>query len=82
VIFLPDYIWHITTTAIRKNFFSSSRVIVAVTCAGYSKPSSASVRRTREIVISNHIHLLAKDTGSNVIPESFQLIAGAYREGV
>jgi putative transposase len=28
------------------------------------------------IVTSNHIHLLVKDTGSNVIAESMQLIAG------
>jgi REP element-mobilizing transposase RayT len=28
------------------------------------------------IVTSNHIHLLVKDTGSNVIAQSMQLIAG------
>jgi len=28
------------------------------------------------IVTSNHVHLLIKDTGSNVIAESMQLIAG------
>ena len=28
------------------------------------------------IVTSNHIHLLVKDTGVNVIPQSLQLIAG------
>jgi REP-associated tyrosine transposase len=28
------------------------------------------------IVTSNHVHLLVKDTGSNVIAESMQLIAG------
>jgi len=28
------------------------------------------------MVTSNHIHLLVKDTGNNVIPKSMQLIAG------
>lgn len=28
------------------------------------------------IVASNHMHLLVKDTGPNVIAESMQLIAG------
>ena len=39
------------------------------------------------VVTSNHVHLLVRDTGSNVIPQSMQLIAGRtaqeynYRKG-
>jgi len=40
-----------------------------------SKKALRSVR-ARCIVTSNHVHLLIKDTGSNIIAESMQLIAG------
>src|SRR6266545_6618870 len=54
----------------------SDRVIGAVICTGFSKQRSGSVYRCSYAVTSNHIHLLVKDTGPNVIAQSMQLIAG------
>jgi putative transposase len=52
-------------------------VIGAVICTGFSRRRSVLVFACLYyIVTSNHIHLLIKDTGANVIAESMQLIAG------
>jgi REP-associated tyrosine transposase len=51
-------------------------VIGAVTCAGYSKQKRFGLCVLDDIVTSNHIHPLVKDTGPGVIGESMQLIAG------
>ena len=32
------------------------------------------------MITSNHLHLLIRDTGPNVIADSMQLIAGPYRQ--
>ena len=53
------------------------RVIDAVTWTGFSRRRSAFVLCGLDYVVtSNHVHLLVKDTGPNVIAESMQLIAG------
>jgi DNA-binding PadR family transcriptional regulator len=49
----------------------------AVICGGFWKPRSGSVYSVLNyMVTSNHIHLLVKDTGPNVIAQTAQLIAG------
>jgi hypothetical protein len=52
-------------------------VTVAVTCIGFSRPRNAWVCLSSIIrLTSNHVHLLVNDTGSDVIAQSMQLIAG------
>ena len=34
------------------------------------------------MITSNHVHLLIRDTGPNVIADSMQLIAGPYRQDI
>jgi putative transposase len=52
-------------------------VIDAATCIGFLRPRNALVCVCSiYAVTSNHIHLLVKDTGPEVIAQSMQLIAG------
>jgi hypothetical protein len=46
---------------------------------GFSVPLAFQLVRMGYMVTSNHVHLLVKDTGANVIAESMQLIAGRTR---
>jgi putative transposase len=75
--FLPGYVWHITHRCHRKSFllkFARDRqsylrwVFEAKKCFGLSV--------LNYIVTANHVHLLVRDTGPNVIANSMQLIAG------
>ena len=75
--FLPGYIWHITHRCHRKNFllkFARDRRTYLRWLFEAKKRFSLSV--LNYIVTCNHVHLLIKDTGSNVIADSMQLIAG------
>jgi len=51
-------------------FGSSECAIGVVTCAGFSKQGSALFVVLNCMVTSNHVHLLVKDTGPNVIAQS------------
>ena len=75
--FLPGHVWHITHRCHQRKFllkFARDRrrylhwVFEAKKRFGLCVLDYA--------VTSNHIHLLVKDTGANVIAESIQLIAG------
>jgi putative transposase len=75
--FLPGHVWHITHRCHQRKFllkFARDRrrylhwVFEARKRFGLCVLDYA--------VTSNHIHLLIKDTGSNVIAQSMQLIAG------
>jgi putative transposase len=75
--FLSGYVWHITHRCHRKNFllkFARDRRSYLRWLVEAKKRFGLSV--LDYIVTSNHIHLLIKDTGSNVISNSIQLIAG------
>ena len=75
--FLPGYVWHITHRCHRKDFllkFARDRRSYLRWLGEAKKRFGLSV--LDYIVTSNHIHLLIKDTGSNVISNSIQLIAG------
>ena len=75
--FLPGYIWHITHRCHRKNFllkFARDRRSYLGWLFEAKKRFGLSV--LNYIVTCNHVHLLIKDTGSNVIADSMQLIAG------
>jgi REP element-mobilizing transposase RayT len=75
--FLPGYVWHITHRCHQRKFllkFARDRrrylhwVFEAKKRFGLCVLDYA--------VTANHIHLLVKDTGPNVIAQSMQLIAG------
>jgi len=75
--FLPGYVWHITHRCHGKSFllkFACDRRSYLRWIFEAKKRFGLSV--LDYIVTSNHIHLLVKDTGPNVIADSIQLIAG------
>jgi putative transposase len=75
--FLPGYIWNITHRCHQRKFllkFARDRRRYLHWLFEAKKRFGLCV--LDYIVTSNHVHLLVKDTGSNVIAESMQLIAG------
>jgi putative transposase len=75
--FLPGHVWHITHRCHEKNFllkFARDRRRYLRWVFEAKKRFGLSV--LDYMVTSNHIHLLIKDTGPNVIARSMQLIAG------
>jgi putative transposase len=75
--FLPGYVWHITHRCHQRKFllkFARDRRRYLRWLFEAKKRFGLCV--LDYIVTSNHIHLLVKDTGANVIAESMQLIAG------
>src|SRR5262249_601597 len=75
--FLPGYVWHIKHRCHRKSFllkFARDRRSYLRWLFEAKKRSGASV--LNYIVTCNHVHLLIKDTGPNVIADTIQLIAG------
>ena len=75
--FVPGYVWHITHRCHKKEFllkFSKDRDRWLHWLFEAKKRFGLCV--LNYVVTSNHIHLLVKDTGKNVIPQSMQLIAG------
>ena len=75
--FLPGYIWHITHRCHRKTFllkFARDRHSYLRWVFEAKKRFGLSV--LNYIVTCNHVHLLVRDTGPNVIADSMQLIAG------
>jgi putative transposase len=75
--FLPGYVWHITHRCHQKKFllkFARDRRRYLRWLFEAKKRFGLCV--LDYIVTSNHVHLLVKDTGRNVIVESMQLIAG------
>ena len=77
--YLPGHIWHITPAAIKENFtlkFAGMKSY-AVTCGWvFEARKRFDLSVLDYVVTSNHVHLLVKDTGRNVIAHSMQLIAG------
>ena len=75
--FLPGYVWHITHRCHKKEFllkFARDRDRWRYWLFEAKKRYGLCV--LNYIITSNHIHLLVRDTGDNVIPDSMQLIAG------
>jgi putative transposase len=75
--FLPGHVWHITHRCHQQEFllkFAKDRSNWIKWLYEAKKRYGLCV--LNYIVTSNHIHLLVKDTGENVIPRSLQLIAG------
>ena len=75
--FLPGYIWHITHRCHQREFllkFERDRRRYLRWLFEAKKRFGLCV--LDYMVTSNHIHLLVKDTGKDVIVESMQLIAG------
>jgi putative transposase len=75
--FLPGHVWHITHRCHQKKFllqFARDRQPYLRWVFEAKKRYGLSV--LDYMVTSNHVHLLIKDTGRNVIARSMQLIAG------
>ena len=75
--FLPGHFWHITHRCHQKNFllkFARDRPSYLRWVFEAKKRFGLSV--LDYMVTSNHVHLLIKDTGPNVIARRMQLIAG------
>ncbi len=75
--FLPGHLWHLTHRCHHKAFllkFARDRRRYLRWLFEAKKRFGFSV--LNYMVTSNHIHLLVKDTGRQVIPQSMQLIAG------
>jgi REP element-mobilizing transposase RayT len=75
--FLPGYVWHITHRCYQKAFllkFARDRRRSLHWLLEAKKRFGLCV--LNYAVTSNHIHLLVKDTGGDVIPQSIQLIGG------
>jgi hypothetical protein len=61
-----------------KNSLECLLAIGAVICTGFFEAKTRYGLCVLDyMVTSNHVHLLVKDTGADVIPRSMQLIAGA-----
>ena len=76
--FFPGHVWHITHRYHQKKFllkFSRDRQRYLRWVFEAKKRFGLSV--LDYMVTCNHVHLLIKDTGPNVIAGSMQLIAGA-----
>ena len=75
--FLPGHVWHITHRCHQKKFllkFARDRQHYLRWVVEAKKRFGLSV--LNYIVTCNHVHLLVRDTGPNVIANSMQLIAG------
>jgi putative transposase len=75
--FLPGHVWHITHRCHQKKFllkFARDRRRYLHWIFEAKKRFGLSV--LNYMITSNHVHLLIKDTGPNVIADSMQLIAG------
>jgi REP element-mobilizing transposase RayT len=75
--FLPGYVWHITHRCHQRKFllkFARDRRRYLYWLFEAKKRYGLSV--LNYVVTSNHVHLMVKETGANVIAESMQLIAG------
>ena len=76
--FLPSHIWHITHRCHQKEFllkFARDRRRYLHWLFEAKKRFGLSV--LNYMITSNHVHLLIKDTGPNVIADSMQLIPAA-----
>ena len=74
--FLPGHVWHITHRCHQKEFllkFARDRRRYLHWIFEAKKRFGLSV--LNYMITSNHVHLLIKDTGPNVIADSMQLIA-------
>ena len=75
--FLPGYIWHITHRCHKKEFlFKFSRDRKRWLAWLFQSKKRFGLSILNYIVTSNHIHLLALDSGDGAISKSIQLIAG------
>lgn len=75
--FLPGYFWHITHRCHQKEFllrFAKDRRRWIYWLFQARKRFGLSI--LNYMVTSNHVHLLVKDSGNDVIPRSMQLVAG------
>jgi len=75
--FIPGYTWHITHRCHKQEFLlkfiRDRRKWISWLYEAKKRFGLVVLNYT---VTSNHIHLLVRDTGENVIPRSIQLIAG------
>ena len=73
--FLPGHVWHITHRCHQKKFEVRARS-TALFALGIRSQKRFGLSVLDYMVTCNHVHLLIKDTGPNVIARSMQLVAG------
>src|SRR6185295_10389955 len=75
--FLPGYVWHITHRCHQRKFlFRFARDRRRYLHWLFEAKKRFGLCVLDYVVTSNHVHLVMKDTGSDVIANSLQLIAG------
>ena len=80
--FLPGQVWHITHRCHKKEYllkFARDRACWIRWLFEARKRYGLCV--LNYMVTSNHVHLLVKDNGKDVIPKSMQLVAGRTEKG-
>ena len=81
--FLPGHVWHLTHRCHERDFlFKFARDRNRYLRWLYEARKRFGLCILNYQVTSNHIHLLVKDTGPNVIAQSMQLIAGPTAQSV
>ena len=74
--FLPGHVWHITHRCHKREFllrFACDRRCWIYWL--YQARKRFGLRVLNYMVTSNHVHLLVRDSGGDVIPRSMQLVA-------
>ena len=75
--FIPGQVWHITHRCHKKEFLLKFvRDREAYLDWLFQARKRFGLVLLNYVVTSNHIHLLAQDTGTDVISQSIQLVAG------
>ena len=75
--FLPGYVWHITHRCYQRKFLVKfARDLRRYLRWVFEAKNRFGLSVLDYMVTCNHVHLLLKDTGPNVIARSMQLIAG------
>jgi REP element-mobilizing transposase RayT len=74
--FLPGHVWHLTYRCHQKAFLPKVAEDLCRYLHGvFEVKKRFGLSVLNYMVTSNHIHLLVKDTGRHVIPQSMQLLS-------
>jgi REP-associated tyrosine transposase len=73
---VPGHVWHDTHRCHQRKFLLKFVRLSPLPALGFRGEKRFGLSMLNDMVTSNHVHLLVKDTGPNVIAESMQLNAG------
>jgi putative transposase len=75
--FIPGHVWHITHRCHEKDFLLKfARDRTAYSHWLFEAKKRFGLQLLDYVITSNHVHLLVRDSGSDVIAKSMQLVAG------